>query len=140
MPGGSLYRWGRGFPRFSGVDREGTRWPSAGSAGSGQDLRAKIFLIQFALEINEDFRRRPVVWNGSAEEGASRGAGPGWAAVAGNWISGSGSGRGGGGASGGELGPGQGPALGGAGWAGPSRVPETEGTSERRGQGRPAHL
>lgn len=51
---------------------------SKGSAGSGHELRAAIFLMQFAPEITEkDFRRLPEVWNGSAEEGASRGAGQG---------------------------------------------------------------
>lgn len=87
MPGGSHYRWGRGFPPFLGVGREGTRRPAEGFSGLGHERRAAIFLMQFTLEITEKgFRRRPGVWNGSAEEGASRGAGPGGAAVAGNWI------------------------------------------------------
>lgn len=70
--------------------------------------------MQCALGITEkDFRRRPGVWNGSSEEGASRGAGQGGAAVAGNRIPGGGCG----GASPGRLGPSPGPgrALGGAG-------------------------
>lgn len=62
------------------------------------------------------------------------GVGLGGAAVSGNRIPGGGS------ASRVEPGPGPGPALGGAGCVGPTRVPETEGTSEGREQGRPAHL
>lgn len=92
MPGGSHYRWGRGFPTFLGVGGEETRRPAEGSSGLGHERRAAIFLMQFTLEITEkDFRRRPGVWNRSAKEGASRGAGrgragPGGADVAGNWI------------------------------------------------------
>lgn len=76
MPGGNHYRWGLGFPSFAGVGHEGTRRPSEGSAGSSHGPAAAIFLMQYALEITEeDFRRRPGVWDARAEEGASRWAG-----------------------------------------------------------------
>lgn len=69
---------GAGVSSVLGVGREETRRPAEGSSGLGHERRAAIFLMQFILEITEkDFRRRPGVWNGSAEEGASRGAGRG---------------------------------------------------------------
>lgn len=80
---------GWGFLRSQGWAAKGPGGPLRDLQGRVTGPRAAIFLMQSALGITEkDFRRLPAVWNGSSEEGASRGAGQGGAAVTGNRIRG----------------------------------------------------